>query len=179
MQRQLHLDRHVQGSAVHDGFGAEGSDGRARDELRDELAADELRRRLRTWGFVPIEPDDRIRALLVRGECVLAVRRAVSLERRTGPRAGDEGLGADLYLTSRRLVILGHEPVEYPLAQIREIYVSAGAVRLVVEGNRGVELRVPDPRVLRVAIAAAREAIRAASSLDVANAERGGQDSLR
>jgi hypothetical protein len=132
---------------------------RAADETAaDEAAADEARRRLREQGIVPIEPDDRIGVMLVPGERVVAVRRDVSLERRKGWHDPDEGLGGDLYVTTRRLVHLGRMPVEYPLAEIQEAEVATRALRLVVGACRGVEIGVHDPRVLRVEIAAVREA---------------------
>ncbi len=145
----------------------------------DELAADEVRRRLRERGIVPIAPDDRIGALLAPGECLVAVRRAVSFGYRTGSRECGEGLGVDLYVTTQRLVVLGPVPVEYPLAEIQEIDVAAGTVRLVVERNRVVELGVPDPCVLRVEIAAVREAIRALTAWSASAPSKGGQGSFR
>ncbi len=145
----------------------------------DELAADEVRRRLRERGIVPIAPDDRIGALLVPGECLVAVRRAVSFGYRTGSRECGEGLGVDLYVTTQRLVVLGPVPVEYPLAAIQEIDVAAGTVRLVVERNRVVELGVPDPCVLRVEIAAVREAIRALTAWSASAPSKDGQGSFR
>jgi hypothetical protein len=54
--------------------------------------------------------------------------------------------------------------VEFPLADVQEIDVAADGVRLVIERNRCVEIRVGDPRVLRVHIAAVREAIRLAAA---------------
>jgi hypothetical protein len=40
--------------------------------------------------------------------------------------------------------------------------VSSGALRLVIGDGRGLEIRTRDPRVLRVEIAAVREAARGA-----------------
>lgn len=132
---------------------------RAADEAAaDEAAADDARWRLREQGIVPIEPDERIGIMLVPGERVVAVRRDVSLERRKGWHDPVEGLGGDLYVTTRRLVHVGRMPVEYPLAEIQEAEVATRALRLVVGAGRGVEIGVHDPRVLRVEIAAAREA---------------------
>ena len=130
----------------------------ADEAAADEAAADEARRRLREQGIVPIEPDGRIGVMLASGERVVATRRGVSLERRKGWHDPDEGLGGDLYVTTRRLVHLGRTPVEYPLAEIQEAEVAPRALRLVVGAGRGVEIGVHDPRVLRVEIAAVREA---------------------
>jgi hypothetical protein len=126
----------------------------------DEMAADRARYRLRARGIVAIEPDDRIGVMLAPGERVVAVRRAVVLERRTDPRGTDHGLDGDLYVTTTRLVLLGRLRVEIPIAEIREAVAAAGALRLLIGDGRGVEIRTSDPRVLRVEIAAVREAAR-------------------
>ena len=66
----------------------------------------------------------------------------------------------DLYVTSQRLVYLGRECVEYPLDEIRDAVdgrmpsASSSARRAVIE------IEVPDPRLLRVEIAAVRVAAR-------------------
>jgi hypothetical protein len=130
----------------------------------DEAAADEARLRLREQGIVPIEPDELIGVLLAPEEVVVAVRRAVSLERRKGWHDPEGGLDGDLYVTTQRLVHLGRVPVEYRLGEIREAVVAEGALRLVVGEGRGVEIAVHDPRLLRVEIAAVREATRAAAT---------------
>jgi hypothetical protein len=135
--------------------------------VADELAADEARRRIREHGIVPIATDDRIRALLVPGECLVAVRRGVALERRIGARDGDDGLCGDLYLTTGRMLLLGSWPVEFRLADISEVVVVGDGLRLIV-GKRGVGIRVCDPRVLRVEIAAARAAARATTAAEAA-----------
>ncbi len=55
-------------------------------------------------------------------------------------------------------------PVEYPLAEIREAVVAEGALWLVVGESHGVEIGVADPLLLRVEIAAVREAARVSAS---------------
>jgi hypothetical protein len=130
----------------------------------DQTTADDARRRLRQQGIVAIEPDARIGVMLGPGERVVAIRRAVSLERRKDTRDPEEGLFGDLYVTTSRLVHLGSVPVEVPLLDIREAVAAAGALRLVVGDGRGVEIRTSDPRVLRVEIAAVREAARTIAS---------------
>lgn len=133
------------------------------DVVSDVAAADAVRHRLHEQGIVPLTPDDHIRPLLDPGECVVAVRRGVTLERRVGSRSADDGLRGDLYVTTCRLLLVGHVQVAYLLADVHEIEVAAGGVRLVVERNSGVDICVGDPRVLRVEIAAVREAIRLAA----------------
>jgi len=98
--------------------------------------------------------------MLAPGERLVAVRRDVWLERRTGWRDPGAGLRGDFYVTTRRLVHLGRLPIEFSLCEIREAVVAERALRLVVGENRGVEIEVDDPRLLRVEIAAVREAAR-------------------
>ena len=113
---------------------------------------------------MPIEPDDRIGVMLAPEEMVVAVRRSVTLERRTGWGEPGARMRGDLYVTTRRLVHLGRVRVEYALGEIREAVVAEGALRLVVGDSRGVEIEVSDPCLLRVEIAAVREAARAAAA---------------
>jgi hypothetical protein len=126
----------------------------------DEASADAARRRLRAHGIVPIEPDDCIRVILAPGELVAAIRRSVSLERRKERTEPQSRMVGDLYITTRRLVYLGRERVEYPLAEIQDAIEADGALRLIVGDRRGVEIEVSDPRLLRVEIGAVREAAR-------------------
>ena len=127
----------------------------------DEASADAARRRLRAHGIVPIEPDDRIRVMLAPGELVAAIRRSVSLERRKERTEPGGRMVGDLYVTTQRLVYLGRERIEYALGEIRDAVEAEGALRLIVGDRRGIEIEVSDPRLLRVEIAAVREAARA------------------
>jgi len=134
----------------------------------DAASVDDARRRLREQGIVAIEPDERIGVMLAAGERVVAVRRAISIERRKDVRNPDLGLNGDLYVTTSRLVYLGYVPVEVPLTDIREADVTAGALRLVIGDGRGLEIRAADPQLLRVEISAVREAARTAARWDEA-----------
>ena len=75
----------------------------------DEAAADQARERYRTRAMPALEPDARIAPLLGPDEHVLAVRRSAMLDRRQPPPGSDApaGLAGDLYVTSRRLVLVG------------------------------------------------------------------------
>jgi hypothetical protein len=125
----------------------------------DEAAALVARDRYRDGAVEPIEPDERIAALLVPGEKVFAVRRSALLDRREPqPSAycpGCPGLAGDLYVTSTRVVHLGRLKLEYDLDSIREAVVSAERLLLLCDGG-GLILDVDRPRLLRVDIAAAR-----------------------
>jgi hypothetical protein len=127
----------------------------------DEASAEAARIRLREQGIVPIEPDPRVAVMLGGDEQVVAVRRSVAVERRSGWRDPDGGIAGDLYVTTRRLLHLGRVDVEYPLSSIREALVADTALLLTVGDDRGLAIRVEDTRVLRVEIGAAREVRRA------------------
>jgi hypothetical protein len=107
---------------------------------------------------VPIEPDERIDVLLAPGENLVAVRRSVRLERRQSKHEPGRGVGGDLYVTTQRLIHLGRVRVDYSLCEIRDAVEAEGVLRLIIEDDRGIEIDVQDPRLLRVEIAAVREA---------------------
>ncbi|MGZ6299308.1 MAG: hypothetical protein ACXWMN_02295 [Candidatus Limnocylindria bacterium] len=128
----------------------------------DDASADEARQRYREVGIAPLEPDERLAALLGPDEHSLAVRRSVALDRRQPPPSPEPaGLAGDLYLTSRRLVLLGHHNLEIDLEEIEEAALSGETLLLALRDGTGVTLQVTQPRLLRVQIAAARSAIRA------------------
>ena len=130
----------------------------------DEALADEARRQLREHGFMPIAPDDGIGGILAPDELVIAVRRSVSLERRVGRPSSHAGELGDLYVTTERLVHLGHDRIDFPLSEIRDAIAADGMLRLIVDEEPGIEIGVDDPRVLRVELAAARESVRSSSA---------------
>lgn len=124
----------------------------------DEDAADEARERYRTEPMALLEADDRIAPLLAPGEDVVAVRRSAVLERREVPPGaeGSIGLAGDLYLTTRRLVLVGRRTVSFDLGEIAEAMLSGDQLLLVMPNGQGASLGVTKPRLLRVEIAAAR-----------------------
>jgi hypothetical protein len=130
----------------------------------DEVAAAAARLRLREQGIVALEPDERVGVMLAPDERVIAVRRAISFERRRGVHDPEQGVRADLYVTTTRLLCLGTARVDIPLAEIREAVVAPGALRLEVGDGRGLEIRTEDPNTLRVELSAVREAARQAPS---------------
>ena len=126
-------------------------------------AARDARRRLREQGIVPIEADCRVGVMLGQDELLVAVRRAVALERRRPCPPDPAGLGGDLYVTTRRLLHLGQRPIAYELDAIREVVVAGDQLLLVLDDGMGLAISVDDPRLLRVEIAAARAAARVES----------------
>ena len=61
-------------------------------------------------------------------------------------------------MTTQRLIHLGRVRVDYSLCEIRDAVEAEGVLRLIVGEDRGIEIDVRDPRLLRVEIAAVREA---------------------
>lgn len=129
----------------------------------DEAAADAARERYRTQPMAALDPDARIGPLLVSGERVPAVRRSAMVDRREPALGWDEpsGLAGDLYLTSRRLVLVGRHTLSLELDEIEEAMLSGDQLLLVMRGGQGAALGVAQPRLLRVEIAAARAFARA------------------
>ena len=128
----------------------------------DEAAADRARARYRRQAMAALVPDVHIAPLLTSDEQVLAVRRSALLDRRQ-PHAGSDapgGLAGDLYLTSRRLVLVGRLTLSFDLDEIEEALLSGERLLLVLRGGQGASLAVAQPRLLRVEIAAARASAR-------------------
>lgn len=126
----------------------------------DETAADLARARYRTEPIATLAPDERIRPLLVPDERVVAIRRSARLERRQ-PTAGvraTRGLAGTLYVTSRRIVLLGRASLSFGLGTIQEVLLSGERLLVVLRDGQGLMLEVQKPRLLRVELAAARAA---------------------
>lgn len=128
----------------------------------DEAAAGEARERYRVQPLLALEPDARIAPLLARDEPLFAVRRSVILDRHPS-RSGPDlplGVGGDLYLTAKRLVLLGRVPVSIDLNEIEEAGLSGERLLIVMRSGSSVALDVAEPRLLRVEIGCARAAAR-------------------
>jgi len=128
----------------------------------DEAAADEARQRYRTQSMAALEPDARIAPLLRVGEHLVAVRRSAMLDRRQPALGSDAStdLGGDLYLTPRRLVLVGRRTLSFDLDGIEEVMLAGERLLLVMRDGVGASLSVAQPRLLRVEIAAARATAR-------------------
>jgi hypothetical protein len=128
----------------------------------DEAAADEARDRYRTQSMAALEPDARIAPLLRAGEHLVAVRRSAMLDRRQPVLGLDAStdLGGDLYLTPRRLVLVGRRTLSFDLDGIEEVMLAGERLLLVMRDGEGASLSVTQPRPLRVEIAAARASAR-------------------
>ncbi len=86
-------------------------------------------------------------------ELLVAVRRAVALERRRPCPPEPDGLGGDLYVTTRGSSTSAGSSIVYELDAIREAVVAGDQLLLVLEDGMGLAISVDDPRLLRVEIA--------------------------
>ena len=166
MERTSWLTRARGSSDIADAKGAPALRVAAQARARaaaDEAAADEARARYRTQPMATLEPDSRIGPLLAAGEHVLSVRRSAVLDRRQALLGADAptGLAGDLYVTSRRLVLMGRYTLSFALADIEEAMLSGERLLLVMRDGQGASLDVGRPRLLRVEIAEARASSRA------------------
>ena len=164
------------GDRTSDGLPSAGADPREADAAlgdagdivaraaADEAAADAARARFRRQGLPALAPDERIEPLLEPGELLVAVRHAALLERRD-PSPGERlttGVAGELYVTSRRLVLVGRLTLSVELAAIADAVVSGERLLLVLRDGHGVALQVAGPHRLWVEIAAARASARSA-----------------
>jgi hypothetical protein len=127
-------------------------------------APDEARARFRRDGAPMLPPDEQIAPFLEPGEQLVALRHAALLDRRE-PSPGARltpGVAGDLYVTSRRLVLVGRVRLSFELGEIEDAVVSGERLLLVLRDGRGVALQVAQPRLLWVEIAAARALARPA-----------------
>ena len=136
---------------------AEGGDADA-----DQAEADRARERYRREPMAVLEPDARIAPWLDPHERVVAVRSPALVERRQPApgSAGPTGIPGDLYVTTRRLVMVGRPTLSFGLEAIAETLLSGERLLLVMRDGAGVTLEVTRPRLLRVEIATARAAAR-------------------
>jgi hypothetical protein len=124
----------------------------------DDAAADEARERYRTQRMAALEPDARIAPLLAVNERVLAMRPGAIFDlcRSTlGPDA-PHGVAGDLYVTSRRLVLVGRVSLSFDLRDIEETGLSGERLLLVMRDGSSVSVQTGQPRLLRVEIGTAR-----------------------
>jgi hypothetical protein len=134
----------------------------------DESAADEARARFRRSGPPSLLPDERITPLLEPGERLVAIHRAALLDRRE-PVPGERsatGAAGDLYLTTRRIVLIGRLTLEVALETIEDAVLSGDRLLLVLREGRGIRLQLGEPRLLCVELAAVRAAARSAQPDD-------------
>lgn len=125
----------------------------------DEAAANAARRRYRSRGLEPLEPDGRVGPLLGPGERLLAIRHDAGLDpRQPSASGGFVAPAGDLYVTSERLVHLGKEVRTFDLDDIEDATLDDGRVLLLFHDGLGITVDADRPRLLRVQISTARAA---------------------
>ena len=125
------------------------------DRVReDEREAFEARARYRTDGLPTLEADGAIAEHIRPGETVVVVRpsSAVSWHQRGD---GTDDFAGTFYLTSQRLVLLGHTTFEVELVQIDELALAGELLLITLTDGTGLSIDAARPRLLRVQIAAA------------------------
>ena len=128
----------------------------------DDAAADEARERYRIGPLPSLDANPGAAAQLEPGEHIVAIRESVVLDRRE-PRpdlAALAGVAGTLYVTTRRLMLVGRIRLSIDLPEIEDVAVSGERLLLVLRDARGVSLETARPRLLRVELAAARAALR-------------------
>jgi hypothetical protein len=128
----------------------------------DEADAEEARRRYRVSPMPRIDPDPAVASYLLPDEHVLAVRHSIVVDRR-GPNGNptrSECVAGDLYLTTRRIVVVGRTLLSFDLSGIEEATASAARLMLILDDGTGLAFDVDRPSLLRVEISTARAALR-------------------
>jgi hypothetical protein len=131
----------------------------------DEAAADAARDQYAAHGIPVIEPVAGFAGVAQPGEPLHAVLHNAILEQ--APADGDSAVlrGGTVYLTSSRLLHVGGETTDVPLGEIEEMVVALERLVLIrLRDGSDLAVEVDQPRLLRVQIAAAVAAARAAAS---------------
>lgn len=127
--------------------------------LSDEEAARVAREQYRR-GISPVEPDDLVAPHLQDGEHLLEERARATLREVDEPSRASLDVDGWLYVTNRRLLHVGVAAASIPLLEIDEISVTTRGLLIQLRGPGGVILGLPQPRRVRVLIAAAISATR-------------------
>lgn len=134
----------------------------AEDILRrtqdDEREAIEARASYRTNGLPRIEVDAAILARLRDDERVVDVRPSAVVNRHRPDESLE--LPGRLYLTTRRLMLVGREPLDVELYDIDELALAGERLLVTLRDATGLSIDASRPRLLRVQIAAALAAAR-------------------
>jgi hypothetical protein len=120
----------------------------------DEREAFEARARYRTDGIPTIEPDGQVAVHIRAGETVF-VERPSSVINRHQRGDGIDDFAGSLYLTSQRLLLLGHTTFEVELDQVDELALAGERLLVTLADGTGLSIDAARPRLLRVQIAAA------------------------
>jgi hypothetical protein len=126
----------------------------------DDVAATKLRDRLTREPPAAITPTAVVAALLGDGESLLAVRRNAAVAPVRPPSDPIADAGADVYLTSHRLLLLSRVVTSVALADIAEVALVGRSLIVALDDGQAIRIQADRPGVFRVNIAAARRALR-------------------
>ncbi len=127
----------------------------------DEQAAIRARRALRDEGLPRIPADPEVEAILEPGEALVEVRSAVVLERHVRDLPV-ETVSGRLHITNKRLLLVGRRTIATDLADVEELSLAAERLLVTLRDGSGLSFDAGSPRLLRVHVAAAIAAERAA-----------------
>lgn len=144
----------VGGPGIRD---AEGILLRAREDERDAV---EARARYRADGLPSLQVDGPVAERLRPNETVVDVRLSAVLSRHIRGD-GEEEFPGRLYVTSQRVMLVGHRPLDIELGEMVELELAGGRLLVTLRDSTGLSIDASRPRLLRVQIAAAVRAARA------------------
>jgi hypothetical protein len=124
---------------------------------QDEAESDEARIRYRVEGLPSIDVDAPAAERLRPGEAALDVRSSAVITRHLLGDGTDE-LAGQLVLTTHRLLVVGHAPLDVELGDIDELTLAGERLLVTLRDGTGLSINASRPRLLRVQIAALREA---------------------
>ena len=124
---------------------------------QDEAEADEARIRYRVEGLPSVDVDGLAAERLRPGEAAVDVRSSAVVTRHLLGDGTDE-LAGQLVLTTQRLLVVGHARLEVELGDIDELTLAGERLLVTLRDGTGLSIDASRPRLLRVQIAALREA---------------------
>jgi hypothetical protein len=124
---------------------------------QDEAEADDARIRYRVEGLPIIDVDGLAGEHFRPAETVVDIRTSTVVTRHLLGEGTDVFAGR-LVLTTQRLLLVGHAPLEVELGEIDELTLAGERLLLTLRDGTGLSIDASRPRLLRVQIAAAREA---------------------
>jgi hypothetical protein len=124
---------------------------------QDEAEADEARVRYRLEGLPSVNVDGPAAEHVPAGETAIDVRSSAVVTRHVFGDGTDE-LAGQRVLTTQRLLVVGHAPLEVELDEIDELTLAGERLLVTLRDGTGLSIDASRPRLLRVQIAALREA---------------------
>jgi len=124
---------------------------RARDDERDAV---EARTRYRADGLPVLEVDGSVAERLRPGETVIDSRTSAVVSRHLRGDGTDDFPGR-LFVTTRRLMVVGSVQLDVELDQIDELALAGERLLVTLRDGTGMAIDASRPRLMRVQIAAA------------------------